>query len=220
MIGLPRSGSSRAYTLAAAMLGLRQPSWTSDGEILNLDRHAAYRGRDTCAMFTTRDRDPDLFAQITEFLDTTARRDGCAYKDVVQPFIVADWSGIRDFRVLYVRRDPVEVAYAMLKRGWYYPETAVNRKVTKSEAVVRGLLLAERALEQVPATRIEFEQVIAGSDGLAAALRRLYPEFEPQPIDGVDDGFLEVGRVRQRMMQRSAEYRALQELVSTCRETP
>jgi hypothetical protein len=220
--------------MAARMLSLRQPSWTSDGEILNLDRHVAQRGpgRDDCAKFTTHARDPALFAQVTAFLDATASRQGFAYKDVVQPFAVAGWSGLCDFRVLYVHRDPAEVAYSMLRRRWYYPAAAVDpvqgprrrgrRRATDgltiSEAVVRGLVLAERALEQVPAARIEFDQLLPGPDGLAAVLRKLYPDVEQQPVGAEARPNPVLGRARQQLIRRSPEFCALTKLVSGCRE--
>jgi hypothetical protein len=216
------------------MLGLRRPSWTSDGEILNLERYLVQSGpgHDGFPKFTTRASDPALFGQLTDFLDATASRQACAYKDVVQPFVVAAWGGLREFRVLYVRRDLAEVAYAMLRRRWYYPAAVVDsverprlrrgrratRSPTLSESLVRGLLLAEEALEQVPAARIEFEDLLTSPDALAAVLGRLYPGVEHQPLDSVERPELVIGQARQHQLLNSPEYRALTDLVRSCRE--
>src|SRR5258707_7432114 len=38
ILGLPRSLTSLVYRWSARALGLRAPSWTTDGEFLNIDR--------------------------------------------------------------------------------------------------------------------------------------------------------------------------------------
>jgi hypothetical protein len=99
-----------------------------DGEILNLDRMAAYRGPrvDECAKFTTSELNPDLFAQITDFLSEVTVPEGFIYKDVVQPFVVSAWPGLGRLRAIRIERDIAEVAFSMLHQGWYYPREAVG----------------------------------------------------------------------------------------------
>ena len=128
ILSLPRSLSTLTYELARRALRLRTPSWTMDGEILNLDRMAMYRGPriDECAKFTTEELDPDLFAQITDFLSEIAVPEGFIYKDVVQPFVVSAWPGLQGLRAIRIERDIAEVAFSMLHQGWYYPREAVG----------------------------------------------------------------------------------------------
>ncbi|HWF55307.1 MAG TPA: hypothetical protein VG223_11790 [Solirubrobacteraceae bacterium] len=239
LIALPRSGSNLAYNAACRMLGLRQPSWTGDGEILNLDRFAGHpipRGG-FAAHFTTREQNPDLFARLTDFLDTAVRRDGFAYKDVVHPFVVSAWTELRHLRVLHVRRDPAEVACAMLRRRWYYPADAAvsaahhtgsdSRRqcererdvLTISAAVVHGLVQAEQALERVPAVRVDFNDVLPGRSGLSAALQELYPELELRPLPPSTKAEITVALARREQIRRSEAYRALRELVEKTRES-
>src|ERR1700751_5231705 len=118
VVSLPRSLSSLIYLAAARAIGLAEPTWTSDGEILNRDR--VPRRLDSLApaeeRFTLLDAAPDAFAGRTSYLDRSTVRQGFAYKDVVQPFVVGGWAGLGDFRILKVRRDVAEGAYTMMKR--------------------------------------------------------------------------------------------------------
>lgn len=209
------------------MLGLREPSWTGEGEILNVDQYTAYRGRrhDECAKFTRRDQDPALFGQITEFLETAVHRRGFAYKDVIQPFVVTEWSGLRDLRVLHVRRDPAEVACAMLRQGWFYPATAVDSearrrpsKLVMLESFVAGLLAAERALERVPAARIAFEDAISRPAALASTLRELYPEVEQAAIPEMADAAIAASQSRAEEIRRAPEYLVVRALIARARD--
>jgi hypothetical protein len=51
-------------------VGLAEPIWTMDGEILNIDRMAHYRGPriDEGVKLTSRERDPVMFQKLTDFL--------------------------------------------------------------------------------------------------------------------------------------------------------
>jgi hypothetical protein len=208
------------------MLGLREPSWTGAGEVLNVDQYAAYRGsrHDECAKFTRRDRDPALFGQLTEFLETAVRPRGFAYKDVIQPFVVTEWSGLRQLRVLHVHRDPAEVACAMLRQGWFYPASAGDSKTRNRssrlvmlEAFVAGLLAAERALAQAPATRIEFDDTISDPRALAAALRELYPDIEQRAVSPLAEAAMKASRSRAEEIRRAPEYVVVRALIARAR---
>ena len=105
VVSLPRSLSSLLYDAAAISLGLAQPGWTTDGEILNRDR-VPKRLQDLAPAderFTLLSSAPDAFSDMTQFLDRTALRQGFAYKDVVQPFVIGGWEGLGEFKVLKVR---------------------------------------------------------------------------------------------------------------------
>lgn len=192
VLGLPRSLSTHVYHVARRSLGLAAPSWVMDGEILNVDRMASYLGPrvDECAKFTTEDAEPALFRQVTEFLDQVAHRDGFIYKDVIQPFVVAAWVGLSDFRVLRLKRPLTDIAYSMLHRGWYYPAAAAlsdpirvsasYRQRQQSSAVrwpfrkdreqvrlerlvvslVDGLVRADRCLDQIDATVVHYDDIV------------------------------------------------------------
>ena len=104
VVSLPRSLSSLLYVAAAHAIGLAEPTWTSDGEILNRDRIP--RRKQSLAppdqRFTLLGSAPDLFASMTSYLDQASLRQGFAYKDVVQPFVIGGWEGLGDFKVLKV----------------------------------------------------------------------------------------------------------------------
>ncbi len=134
VLALPRSLSSLTYTAARLALGLRAPSWTTDGEILNLERFVHYAGpwRDSCEKFTTCEARPDLFNQLMNFLDEIVRPCGYAYKDVVQPFVAASWCARTHLPILTIRRNVAEVAFSVLRRGWYYPMGAATSQAVNT----------------------------------------------------------------------------------------
>ncbi|HYC01526.1 MAG TPA: hypothetical protein VEC57_20510 [Candidatus Limnocylindrales bacterium] len=120
--------SSLIYSISREALGLREPRWTNEGEILNLDRHVlmGWPQLHGSRKFSMRAQHRCDREQIFAFLDDAAHREGFAYKDVVQPFALAAWPGLARFRVLKVTRDVAEVAASMLERGWHYPAVAAT----------------------------------------------------------------------------------------------
>src|SRR5919198_1173392 len=128
ILSLPRSLSSLTYQIACRAVGLAEPIWTMDGEILNIDRMAHHRGPriDEGVKFTTRHDDPELFQKLTDFLSEVVVPNGFAYKDVVHPFVVSEWHGLKDFGVLKIQRDVCDVAFSMLESHWYYPRHAAR----------------------------------------------------------------------------------------------
>ena len=74
VVSLPRSLSSLLYEAAAVSLGLAQPGWTTDGEILNRDRvpRRLHDRAPADERFTLLGSAPDAFADMTEFLDEAA----------------------------------------------------------------------------------------------------------------------------------------------------
>src|SRR5262249_52775322 len=152
VVSLPRSLSSLLYVAAVHAIGLAEPTWTSDGEILNRDRVPKRLHRLALAdeRFTLLGSAPDIFSSLTTYLDNAAIRQGFAYKDVVQPFVIGGWEGLDDFRVLKVRRNVAEVAYTMLKRHWLYPARAASLFDAHPWALVEGLVRAEAVLEALP----------------------------------------------------------------------
>src|ERR1700747_3771145 len=182
VVSLPRSLSSLIYIAAARAIGLAEPTWTSDGEILNRDRvpRRLHSLAPADERFTLLDAAPDVFSTMTTYLDSTALRQGFAYKDVVQPFVIGGWEGLADFKVLKVRRDLAEVAYTMLKRQWLYPARAASVFDAHPWTLVEGLVRAEAVLDALPGETVEYADAVLGHDSLERALRRLYLDV---PLD-------------------------------------
>lgn len=199
VVALPRSLSSVAYHASRLALGLEEPVWTSDGEILNNDRSVLYGGptHDAGAKYVHSAAEPELFQRVTAFLDQAVQPEGFAYKDVVQPFVAASWLPASGLRVLRIRRRLADVAYSMLRMQWLYPARAAAPHGADGEeepfsvetSVVRGLLAAEAALEELPGEVIEYDDLVADEDALLAALRCLYPGARLRGVRFIDDSF-------------------------------
>jgi hypothetical protein len=217
---LPRSLSSLLYVAAVRAVGLAEPDWTTDGEILNRDRvPKRLQGLAPAdERFTLLGAAPDAFADMTEFLDRTAVRHGHAYKDVVQPFVVGGWDGLADFEVLKVRRNVAEVAYTMLKRDWLYPARAASVFDSHPWALVEGLVRAETVLDALPGETVDYADAILDQSALEAALRRLYPGAPLASPRYIDRWFV---RTRGRLASErrdSLVFRRLEWIVSEVRE--
>ncbi len=187
--------------------------WVSDGEILNLDRHVLHRQDvESCVKFVTREKEPYRFALALALLNDLVRAEDRIYKDVVQPFIVAEWLAPVNLAVLKIRRDVAEVALSMLRRGWRYPADAAGPGEDGDAAVVRGLLQAEAALERIPGTAVEYDALVQDESALAAALTELYPGLALPRFRYVTDAF---AQQRDEVLRRRAtdEYRRVVELV-------
>jgi hypothetical protein len=220
VVSLPRSLSSLLYVAAARAIGLSQPAWTSDGEILNRDRvpRRLQRLAPADERFTLLGSAPDVFAGMTSYLDRAAQRQGFAYKDVVQPFVIGGWDGLGDFRVLKVRRNVAEVAYTMLKRQWLYPAHAASVFEAHPWALVEGLVRAEAVLDALPGETVEYSEAVLDHGALEHALNRLYPEVSPVSPRYIDRAF---GRTRRRLeaeRRGSFVFRRLEWIVSAVRE--
>ena len=220
VVSLPRSLSSLLYVAAAQAVGLVEPAWTSDGEILNRDRVPKRLQSLAPAdeRFTLLGSSPDAFASMTRYLDRNAVRRGHAYKDVVQPFVIGGWDGLSEFRVLKVRRNVAEVAYAMLKRQWWYPSRAASVFDTRPWTLVEGLVRAEAVLEALPGESVEYADAIIDPDPLHAALRRLYPEAPFQEPHYIDRRFIRHRKRLEADRRDSLLYRRIEWIVSAVKE--
>ena len=220
VVSLPRSLSSLLYVAAARAIGLAEPAWTSDGEILNRDRvsRRLQSPAPTDERFTLLGSAPDSFASMAGYLDRTVEREGFAYKDVVQPFVIGGWEGLGDFKVLKVRRNVAEVAYTMLKRQWHYPARAASVFEEHPWALVEGLVRAEAVLEALPGVTVEYAHAVLDYGPLDAALRRLYPEAPLAPLRYIDRGFARTRRRLEAERRSSLVFRRLEWIVSAVRE--
>ena len=177
VVSLPRSLSSMTYYIARVVLGLNAPSWTSDGEILNIDRYALYPGpsHDTSIKFLLKEKNATLFQVAIDFLDQATMAEGFAYKDVVQPFVVSEWLRSSRLRVLRIKRNLTDVAFSMLNQGWHYPRFASRGEGDLEEMLIEGIIRADMALDSVPGEQVDYDDLMADESVLRNALVRLYP---------------------------------------------
>jgi hypothetical protein len=177
VVSLPRSLSSMTHYIARVVLGLNAPSWTSDGEILNIDRYALYPGprHNTSIKFLLKEKNAELFQAAIDFLDQATVPAGFAYKDVVQPFVVSEWLRSSQFRVLRIKRNLTDVAFSMLNQGWHYPGLASRSEGDLEEMVIEGIIRADMALDCAPGEQVDYDDLMADETVLRNALVKLYP---------------------------------------------
>jgi hypothetical protein len=213
IVSLPRSLSSVTYYIARVVLGLNAPSWTSDGEILNIDRYALYPGpsHDTSVKFLLKEKNAALFQVAIDFLDQATVPAGFAYKDVVQPFVVSEWLRSSQFRVLRIKRNLTDVAFSMLSQGWHYPRFASRSEGDLEEMVIEGIICAEMALDSVPGEQVDYDDLMVDESVLRNALVKLYPNDTIQEFK-YSDSFRATGNT---ILQRrsSDQYKTLNERV-------
>jgi hypothetical protein len=188
LVSLPRSLSSLLYQRIRPALGLAEPVWTTDGEVLNLHRFAHLPdGLDLEGLrFTPPEH--ERFGRLTAFLDQAAQREGFLYKDVVQPFVAAGWLPGSGLATLRIERPLADIAWAMLDRGWLYPREGAAAPTGDPERdLIAGLARAQQALAALPGPVLSYDDLIRDEEPLAAALRGLYGDV-PTP-HYLDDSF-------------------------------
>jgi hypothetical protein len=215
VISLPRSLSSLTYYIARVALNLEAPSWTSDGEILNVDRFALYQGptHDTSVKFTVKEYDPLRFKSAIDFLNQATVPSGFAYKDVIHPFVVSEWLKSSDFRVLRIKRNLSDVVFSMMAHKWFYPKMASPNQDDVEAAVIEGLIRADRALDTVRGEHVDFDALIADENVLRDALLKLYPAASILTFKYLNESFCAF-RDQQVLHRRTlAQYKRLEEKV-------
>ena len=215
VVSLPRSLSTVIYHAAIRSVGLDEPRWTSDGEILNLDRFVLFPGprRDVGRKFLRKDSEPDVFFDAMAFLDQVAAPTGYGYKDVVQPFLVSEWITRSGVRAIRIKRSVADVAYAMLNGRWRYPARLFPRTKDVELALLKGLVLADRALDAMPAQQIDFDQIILDEAPVQAALATLYGHRPIKRVRFIDVRFKQV---REQILKRrqTSRHRAIADRVA------
>jgi hypothetical protein len=207
------------YYIARVAVGLNAPSWTSEGEILNIDRYALYPGprHDTSIKFLLKEKNAALFQVAIDFLDQATVPGGFAYKDVVQPFVVSEWLCSSQFRVLRIKRNLTDVAFSMLHQGWHYPRFASRSEGDLEEMVIEGIMRADMALDCVPGEQIDYDDLMVDESVLRNALVKLYPNDTVQEFK-YTDSFRDTGNT---ILQRrsSDQYKMLNEKVEELADT-
>jgi hypothetical protein len=192
ILSLPRSLSSAVFNMSSMALGLHQPLWTSDGEILNSDRiDHAICGNARFPKYSHNDRNHADVNRMFDFLDQQVFPSGYVYKDVVQPFVITEWLRAKKFPVLIIERDVVDVAYSMLMRKWNYPsDVLANTEIDLLTGLVAGLKVAELELKKLNAERIHYNDLISNENSLHLALKNLYPRKSIPEISYINDRFI------------------------------
>ena len=190
LVSLPRSLSSLLYQRIRPALGLREPVWTSDGEILNLHRFVHLPPGSDLEGLRFTPPEHESFERLTAFLDQATVPEGFFYKDVVQPFVVARWLPASGLAALRIERPLADVALAMLDRGWLYPRAAADPDLDPEQVLLTGLTRAGQALAAIPGPVLRYDDLIEDEEPLAAALRELYGDVPAlQSLRYLDDGF-------------------------------
>jgi len=218
VVALPRSLSTLVYEQSCLALVLQQPLWTSGGEVLNVERFAIYGTGGLGLNYMTTKTYPERFDQTTAFLQHVVQPSGFAYKDVVQPFVMASWLRCprAQLAVLKIASPVAHVASAMLARRWDYPRRAAHFRGDTVSQVIEGLVRAEQELERIPGESISFEELLESEHALAYALSRLYPGADITIPRYLTPGFIE-RRQQYRARRHCTAYRQIEERVAEMR---
>ena len=152
------------------MTGLQEARWVTDGEILNLDRHILtpdkFEKKVESLKYLRREAAPEIFHRAISFLNDCTTSKGFIYKDVTHPFILADWPGLKKLTPIYLHRPLTDVAYSVIKRSWTWPAHAITRKEIGRSHILQGLIAAQDCLMNIPARRLNFDEIIYRPDVL------------------------------------------------------
>lgn len=191
VLALPRTLSTLTFHVARLSLNLEEPLWTSDGEILNTDRYIHYAGarQNEGLKFIRAENNADIFRRIVAFLDHIVVPNGFIYKDVVHPFVMAHWLRHKNFKVLKIKRVLADVVYSMLEKKWHYPAMAVNQRDNMTDAIIQGLLLAEKSLDSVAGETIDYDFMVQDELVIQQALKCLYPDAVVHSMGYIEEEF-------------------------------
>lgn len=221
VLALPRSLSSFIFHAARIALGHEAPGWTTDGELLNLDRFGlgvpTHRVEEK---YRQQHTSPRAFDALQDFLGRHVAGTGHVYKDVVQPFACAAWLRPGRMPVLKLRRDPGEVALSMRDRDWRYPAGVATLSISRDDpdtALVEGLLRAWRAIDAVPGATLDYDAACDDESAFLDALARAHPQARIDRIGYIDDEF-RVARQAQRARRGTDAYRRMSDRVARVRD--
>jgi hypothetical protein len=106
------------------------------------------------------------------------------------------------------------VGRRLLRERWHGRATAM----LCTDAMILGLLRAERVLAKIPGESIQYDDLIAGEDALQQAMVRMYPQAAIGPLRYIDDAFR---KAREAATARKAtqRYKSLRKRIEVLRET-
>ena len=197
-------------------LGLREPIWTSDGEVMNNDRFAFYGGptHDAGLKYVREEKEPELFHKLLAFITQIVQAEGVAYKDVVNPFVLSAFLRDNDIPVIKIKRCLADVYYSMLRIEWFYPARAAEKSTCLEGSVMEGLIRAEKAIDAIAGEVIRYDEIIEDEQTLRDSLIRLYPGEKVRRARFIDDDFR--NRSKEIFKRREADlYRAIARKIET-----
>ena len=164
------------YDICRKMIRHNAPDWTTSGEITNSDRFsiAAKQKFGHLPKFIRKEQDPMLADKVWSILDENIKPVEYVYKDVTQPFLVAEWLAAHDYPTLILHRHPVDVAFAMWQKEWFYPAASVSLETTLKRKMMTGLCDAQKVLATVQGVSVHFEQMLHDETLVQSALKELY----------------------------------------------
>jgi glycosyltransferase involved in cell wall biosynthesis len=178
IVGLPHPLTARVYRYAAGALGLRQPTWATDGAFLNFDDFTILRDKPRMQQFLY-DVDGPTYQSCLEFARAVLQPFDHAYMLSTQPWLAHELCRGSDdsssFRVLRLVTYLPDVAYGMLHANWF-DVAGIDEGASRLDALVRGLLRADEILRAIPAVEVRVADLLRDPSALPTALARLYPE--------------------------------------------
>ena len=160
IVGLPRSLTSVTYHLARKALGLQQPGWVTDGELLNTHRYLFAPASETSRFITAKEFSTQ-FNAASSYLTASVQLQNYIYKDATQPFVISDYLTKTEITIIHIKRSVVDVALRMFRQGWLAPD----------QSLLTTLFHAQQSLIQIPhAFEVDFDQVIFDESVLSEAI--------------------------------------------------
>ncbi|MFB6346465.1 MAG: hypothetical protein ABEK50_11950, partial [bacterium] len=163
LVSVPKSLSTLTVDFIQEALSLKRPQWTTAGEVLNTDRMTHSSGIGASGQrFLTADEDSDTpedepeqtfgdqhdrqFERLLQYLDHVVQAENFLYKDVIQPFVSAEYIRASEINSIYLHRPLTDVAYFMIQNDWYFPGNAVEGSAYPEENLILGLHRAQKTL--------------------------------------------------------------------------
>jgi hypothetical protein len=192
VLSLPRSLSSAICNISSLALDLKTPEWTSDGEILNIDRVDSSIAADKSYFqkYSLTGLNTDPYSHMFGFLNRMVRPTGYVYKDVVQPFVMSAYLKLNNFPVLIIDRNIIDIAYSMVIRNWFYPaDIVIDCDLDSITKLVLGLKKAKEEIQTVEGVHLNYDEFIYDENCLQIALHELYPRKVIPNLRYINDDF-------------------------------
>ncbi len=159
---------------------------TTNSDRFRKDRLAKF---DAIPKYILPDQQKREAERINQLLNESVRHAGFVYKDVTQPFILAEWLENHQYPTIVIKRDIIDVAYAMLMNQWLYPALIIRNGTDIKKKVLMGLMNAQTVLDQADGIHIEYSELIQDELVLLNVLSELYPKKKIRPARYISDEF-------------------------------